>query len=123
VLSQTVLLNENAEPVPAAAPLTWGRAKALAGLDMAQMPFDVLDGNGLGFACKGTVAVSPLSPYPFKTLFHEMVHLVLGHTTENFRGEGSTGLEPSDGRDLSSHQWARCTSAIETEDLRWDNQF
>jgi hypothetical protein len=23
-------------------------------------------------------------------------------------------------RDLSSHQWARCASAIETEDLRWE---
>ncbi len=46
-------------------------------------------------------ALTPLSPYPFKTLFHELAHVVLGHTTANFRGEGNAALQLSDGHELS----------------------
>jgi hypothetical protein len=101
VLSQTVPLSDNTEPMPVVAPLTWDRDKALATLDIAPVPFDLMDGNALGFARKRTVAVSPLAPYPFKTLFHELGHVVLGHTTDNFHGDGNTGLELSDGPELS----------------------
>ena len=101
VLSQTVPLSDNVAPLPTAAPLAWDGPKALAALDIKQVPFDLLDGNALGFARKRDIAVSPLSPYQFKTLFHELAHVVLGHTTDNFRGEGNTGLDLSDGPQLS----------------------
>ena len=101
VLSQTVPLGENVQPLPTAAPLAWDGPKALAALDIKQVSFDLMDGNALGFARKREIAVSPLSPYQFKTLFHELAHVVLGHTTDNFRGEGNTGLDLSDGRELS----------------------
>jgi hypothetical protein len=101
VLSQTVPLGDNVAPLPTAAPLAWDGPKALATLDIKQVPFDLLDGNALGFARKREIAVSPLSPYQFKTLFHELAHVVLGHTTDNFRGEGNTGLDLSDGPQLS----------------------
>ena len=100
VLSQTVPLNENTPALPVTAPMAWDRDKALAALDIALAPFDHLDGNTLGFAHARTVAVSPLAPTPFKTLFHELAHVVLGHTTNNFRGEGNAALSLSDGEQL-----------------------
>ena len=102
VLSQTVPLSENTEAVSIAAPTGWDRDLALRALDITSVPFDITDGNALGFASARTVAVSPLSPTPFKTLFHELGHVVLGHTTANFRGEGNAALELSDGETLSS---------------------
>ena len=102
VLSQTVPLSENTKAVSIQAPTGWDRDLALRALDITPVPFDITDGNALGFASARTVAVSPLSPYPFKTLFHELGHVVLGHTTANFRGEGNAALELSDGETLSS---------------------
>jgi hypothetical protein len=42
--------------------------------------FDYLDGNVQGYAVKRRIAVSQLADYPHKTRFHEMAHVVLGHT-------------------------------------------
>jgi antirestriction protein ArdC len=42
----------------------------------------VLDGNVLGFARKREVAINPVNPHPFKTLFHELAHVLCGHTSE-----------------------------------------
>jgi hypothetical protein len=39
-----------------------------------------MDGNVQGYAVKRRIAVSPLAEYPHKTRFHEMAHVVLGHT-------------------------------------------
>jgi antirestriction protein ArdC len=36
------------------------------------------------------VAVSPIAALPFKTLFHELAHVVLGHTTEHEQTDGET---------------------------------
>lgn len=98
VLSQTVPLGENVQPLPAPAPLAWDGPKALSALDIQQVPFDLIDGNALGFARNRRLAAVSLR---VKTLFHEPAHVVLGHTTDNFRGEGNVGLELSDGRELS----------------------
>jgi hypothetical protein len=46
-------------PIPA-----WDRGRALAALDVAEVPFDALDGNALGFARGRTIAVSPINPLP-----------------------------------------------------------
>jgi len=100
VLSQTVPLSDDPLVPPQAAPLLWDRDKALQTLKIEQKPFDSLDGNVLGWARGQSLAVSPLSPLPFKTLFHEMAHIVLGHTTHNFRGDGNTALDLSDSETL-----------------------
>jgi hypothetical protein len=42
-----------------------------------------MDGNVMGYATGRQFAISPLSPLPHKTLFHELGHLILGHTTES----------------------------------------
>jgi antirestriction protein ArdC len=35
-----------------------------------------------GFAKKRQVAINPLAQLPYKTFFHELGHVILGHTTE-----------------------------------------
>jgi antirestriction protein ArdC len=36
----------------------------------------------MGYAKKRSIAISPLAFAPFKTLFHELAHVTLGHTAE-----------------------------------------
>jgi hypothetical protein len=77
VLSQT-----DGEPVePETAP-TWSKELALAALGITETPFDVMSGNTQGFARKRSIAISPLAVLPHKTTFHELGHVVLGHTAE-----------------------------------------
>ena len=63
-------------------PADWDKAQALAQLDITEEPFSALDGNCQGYARQRTVAVSPVAALPFKTLVHELAHVVLGHTAE-----------------------------------------
>lgn len=74
VLSQT-----EGAAVEAPAPATWDRAQALRALDVTERPFDLLDGNVLGYATGRTIAISELAG--FATTIHELAHIVLGHTT------------------------------------------
>jgi antirestriction protein ArdC len=83
VLAQT----EGAELAPQTIP-TWERARALAALDVQEIPFDLCDGNVMGFARARTIAVSPLNPLPYKTTFHELGHVLLGHTSEGDQSDG-----------------------------------
>ena len=59
-------------------------------LGITEIPFDLLDGNCQGYAKDRSIAVSPLAALPYKTLFHEMAHIVLGHTQH---GECIDGAE------------------------------
>ncbi|UQX13398.1 hypothetical protein [Candidatus Mycobacterium methanotrophicum] len=59
----------------------WDWARALSALDIEQVPFQLIDGNTQGYSFDRKVAVSPVAAYPMKTGFHELAHLVLGHTT------------------------------------------
>jgi hypothetical protein len=77
VLAQT----NGQDYVPAALP-DWTEDRALAALDVTREPFGLMDGNTQGYARARTVAVSPLAQHPEKTLFHELAHVVLGHTAE-----------------------------------------
>lgn len=61
---------------------TWDEAQALAALEVERVEFEMLDGNCMGYAMQRKVAVSPLNPMPAKTMFHEIAHVVLGHTSE-----------------------------------------
>lgn len=77
VLSQTDGADYALPEMPA-----WDKTTALTALDVAEIPFDELDGNCQGFARKREVAVSPVAALPHKTLFHELAHVILGHTAE-----------------------------------------
>jgi hypothetical protein len=77
-LSQT-----EGEEVEMSAIPTWDKETALANLQITEIAFEHLSGNVQGYAKKRTVAVSPIAALPHKTLFHELAHVALGHTTEN----------------------------------------
>jgi hypothetical protein len=76
-LSQT----EGQDLEPQVAP-DWDAKRALAALDIEIIPFDSTDGNCQGFARKRSIAINPVAQLPHKTLFHELAHVVIGHTAE-----------------------------------------
>ncbi len=78
VLSQT-----EGDSVPAATELAqWEKAKALTALEIEETPFNSIDGNSQGYAMERKIAINPIAQLPIKTMFHELAHVVLGHTSE-----------------------------------------
>lgn len=65
----------------------WDQHRALVELGIERVPFVMVDGNTQGYSIGRQVAVSPVAKYPVKTLFHELGHVMLGHTTECPQGE------------------------------------
>ena len=77
VLSQTD--GEDYQPAPVA---DWTIDRALAALEIARVPFESLNGNSQGYARAREIAINPVAALPHKTTFHELAHVVLGHTAE-----------------------------------------
>jgi antirestriction protein ArdC len=78
-----VLAQTEGDPVPMPEMPTWDRARALARLNVTEEPFTATtNGNVMGYARNRGLAISPLNPLPYKTLFHELAHIVLGHVGE-----------------------------------------
>ena len=75
VLAQTDGKAYEPEPVPG-----WDRAAALRTLGIDEVAFQELDGTILGYAKDRTIAINPLAPCQWPILFHEVGHVVLGHT-------------------------------------------
>jgi hypothetical protein len=106
-----VLAQTDGQAYEAPAPAGWDRARALAALDVIELPFDHLDGNVQGFARGRAIAVSPLAANPFKTTFHELAHVLIGHTAEaEMRDDERT---PRDIRELEAEATAMlCCAAL-----------
>ena len=83
VLSQT-----EGEPVPDPAIPSWDADRTLEALNVEQIPFDHTDGNCLGYARDRAIAINPVNPLPHKTRFHELAHVLLGHTAEGEQADG-----------------------------------
>ena len=78
VLSQTEgqdFANEAVTPA-------WDKAKALEALGITEELFALSNGNVQGYAQLNTISVNPVAALPHKTRFHEIAHVVLGHTKE-----------------------------------------
>jgi hypothetical protein len=58
------------------------RARALASLNVEEIPFEMMNGNCQGYAKGRQIAINPVAQMPGKTTFHELAHIELGHTTE-----------------------------------------
>jgi uncharacterized protein DUF955/antirestriction factor ArdC-like protein len=84
VLTQT----DGAEFIPPALP-SWERERALQTLEVEIVPFAAMDGNIQGYASRRSVAINPLAQLPAKTLFHELAHVVLGHTKDAQTNDGA----------------------------------
>lgn len=83
VLAQTDGTEIQPAPIP-----TWDATRALPALDVTEVPFDATDGNVLGFARERSIAINPVNPMPGKTRFHELAHVLLGHTAEGMQADG-----------------------------------
>jgi N-terminal domain of anti-restriction factor ArdC/IrrE N-terminal-like domain len=58
----------------------WDMVNAMATLDIIEEPFGHLQGNHLGYARARCIGVNPMNALKHKTRFHELAHVVLGHT-------------------------------------------
>jgi N-terminal domain of anti-restriction factor ArdC len=91
---------------------TWDRARALAALGITEVPFDLLDGNCQGFARQRSISVSPVAALPFKTAFHEVAHVLLGHTTEG--AQADSDITPRSLREVEAECVAMlCCAALD----------
>lgn len=61
----------------------WDLKMALKALDIKKVAFKSTDGNTQGYSVERTYAINPVVGQPMKTTFHELAHIVLGHTTKD----------------------------------------
>jgi hypothetical protein len=80
-----VLAQTEGEPYHPTELPEWSEKRALEVLGIHRTDFGLLDGNAQGYATGKLIAVSPLAFAPHRTLFHELAHVVLGHTAESDR--------------------------------------
>jgi hypothetical protein len=73
---------EGAEFVHEAKTPEWNAEKALTELNISVEDFAHYNGNVQGYAYASVIALNPLGEFPHKTRFHEMAHILLGHTKE-----------------------------------------
>jgi antirestriction protein ArdC len=117
VLAQTDGQELPPEPLPA-----WNADRALAALHITEEPFDAMNGNVLGFARDRSIAVSPLNPLPHKTRFHEIAHVLLGHTAEGEQNEGE--LTPRNLRECEAEAVAMlCCAALELPGVEYSREY
>jgi antirestriction protein ArdC len=64
---------------PVALP-AWAEDVALQALDITRVPFTHENGNAQGYSTARQFAINPVAALPHKTLFHELGHIILGHT-------------------------------------------
>lgn len=77
-----VLAQTDGQEIERPAIPAWNADKALHALEVQRTEFTLLDGNCQGYAQKRSIAINPVAQLPHKTLFHEVAHVILGHTTE-----------------------------------------
>ena len=106
-----VLAQTDGEPVPEPPIPAWDATRALAALDVQEIPFDQTDGNCLGFARQRSIAINPVNPMPHKTRFHELAHVLLGHTSDGEQNDGE--LTPRSLRECEAEAVALfCVAAL-----------
>jgi antirestriction protein ArdC len=108
VLSQTEGAEYEAEPIPG-----WDETKALAALDIHRVEFGLMNGNVQGYAKGREVAINPVAEQAECTLFHEVGHIVLGHTAEGTINSDAAERTPRDIRELE----AECVALLCCESL------
>lgn len=78
----------------------WCADTALAALDITQVRYDSANGNSQGYATGRNIAINPVAALPHKTRFHELAHVVLGHTLEGAMHDSET--TPRDIREVEA---------------------
>ena len=107
VLSQT-----EGDPLPEPEIPSWDRETALDALDVQEIPFEHTDGNCLGFARERSIAINPVNPLPHKTRFHELAHVLLGHTSDGLQADSE--ITPRNLRECEAESVALlCCAALD----------
>src|SRR5215213_7074029 len=92
----------------------WNADKALSALDIQRVEFTETDGNCQGYAKKRSIAVSPIAQLPHKTFFHEVAHVILGHTSEAYFNDSE--LTPRNLREVEAEAVALlCCEALDLD--------
>ena len=108
--------------MPPIATPAWDAERALAALNVTEVPFDATDGDMLGYARGRSIAVSPISPLPHKTRFHELAHVLLGHTTEREQHGGE--LTPRNLRECEAEAVAMlCCAALDLPGVEFSGRY
>jgi hypothetical protein len=68
------------EELPPAEMPGWDLDRALDTLNIRRAPYTLLDGNIQGLSWGRNIAVNPVATDPLGTTYHELAHVVLGHT-------------------------------------------
>lgn len=89
---------------------SWDATLALQALDVSLVPFAHPDGNCQGYAAGQTIAINPVAALPHKTRFHELAHVVLGHTAEGMMQDDER--TPRDIREVEAESVAYICCAI-----------
>jgi hypothetical protein len=74
------LSDTDGDYLPPPEPQEWSKPRALANLGIREVYFDQVNGNLQGWSHGTEFAINPMAVHPNKTLFHELGHIVLGHT-------------------------------------------
>jgi antirestriction protein ArdC len=107
----TLVQTDGAELVSVPIP-SWDSGHALAMLGIEEVGFAGTNGNVMGCACGREITVSPLNPLPHKTRFHELAHVLLGHTAEGQQSD--TDVTPRDLRECEAEAVALiCCAALD----------
>ena len=111
VLSQT-----EGDELPEPSIPAWDAEQALAALNIDEVEFESTDGNTMGYARDRAIAVNPLNPLPHKTRFHELAHVLLGHTAEGQQSDGE--VTPRNLRECEAESVALlCCAALQLPGL------
>lgn len=94
----------------------WSKALALSALGITEVSFELADGNCQGYATGKNIAVNPVAVLPHKTRFHELAHVVLGHTAEGTMSDDER--TPKSIREVEAESVAYiCCSVLNLEGL------
>jgi hypothetical protein len=100
----------------------WNAHRALAALNVQEVPFEHIDGNCLGFARERSIAINPVNPLPHKTRFHELAHVLLGHTAEGEQNDGE--LTPRSLRECEAETVALlCCGALDLPGVEFSRGY
>lgn len=77
-----VLAQTDGEPYQPVELPAWSEERALQELGIHHVPFDEANGNVQGYSVERNIAINPVAALPHKTLYHELGHIVLGHTKD-----------------------------------------
>ena len=89
---------------------SWDKAKALETLSITEVSFNHTDGNCQGYAVASNIAINPVAVLPHKTRFHEIAHVVLGHTKEGQLSDSES--TPRDVREVEAEGVAYILCAL-----------